>query len=149
MSKAHTAHAPGVKAQSQKKDVTWARLLFLPTAPAHMGHEEAPSSGGRTQLAAATPQGMGMGTKTHPSVCHSPQHCVTTAGTGGTAHSAFQAPLSCWALCHLVPSCAISPIFVPSNLPCHNGNKHLLWQQPLPSTFHPVVPSDRLSHLEQ
>lgn len=38
--------------------------------------------------------------------------------------------------------------FLPSNLPCSSGNKHSLWQQPLPSTFQPVVSCDGLKQLE-
>ena len=62
-----------------------------------MGHPEALGSGGRAQLAAATPGDRDEDTDTSSSALLIPAQpiAVTTAGTGDTATSPCQVPHSC------------------------------------------------------
>lgn len=87
-------------------------------------------------------QGTGMRTKGQRHVPQCAAHPSTVSpllGQVAQPTAPCQAPQSCW----------VFSIFLPSNLPCSSGNKHSLWQQPLPSTFQPVVSCDGLKQLEQ
>lgn len=137
----HTLHLLLVSRHNYRKRL-WHRKgsCSSPTAPAHLGHRKHPA----LVAAAAIPghRHEDKGTKTCPPVCCSPQHCVTTAGTGGTAPSTPPSPTL---LLGFSPSSCHQTCPAPLETNTHCGNSHC---PPLSNLWFPVMDSTSLSNEE-